>query len=159
LVYFGENNIKMKDFYTEIYINAPTEIVWRAFVEPNQFFMAFYQADIRSTFKIGERIEYSGIYQGQETVHIYGEILEYEIGKLLSYTDHPGPMYNENHAELKSRVKVTFEPLGQSTRLTLTNDQFAENNPMRDESKQWWLILSNLKTWIETGSLMNQPNQ
>lgn len=73
----------MIDFYTEIYINAPLEKVWEAFVEPNQFFMAFYQADIRSTFKIGEKIEYAGIYQGQETVHIYGEILEYEKGNFF----------------------------------------------------------------------------
>ena len=65
--------------------------VWKAFVEPNQFFMAFYGADIRSTFQIGERIEYSGIYEGNETVHIYGQILEYEQGKLLAYTDHLRP--------------------------------------------------------------------
>ncbi len=148
----------MMDFYTEIYINAPTEKVWNAFVEPNQFFKAFYQADIRSTFKIGERIEYAGIYQGQETVHIYGEVLEYEKGKLLSYTDHPGPMYKENHVQLRSRVKATFESFVQATRLTLTNDQFTENNPMQEEAKQWYLILSNLKTWVETGNLMNLPN-
>lgn len=158
-VYLCENNIMLMDFYTEMYINAPTEKVWAAFVEPDQFFMAFYQANIRSTFKIGERIEYVGMYQGQETVHIYREILEYEKGKLLSYTDHPGPMYRENHGELQSRVRVTFEPMGQSTRLTLTNDLFTENNPMQEEAQQWYLILSNLKTWVESGNLMNLPNQ
>lgn len=149
----------MTHFHTEILINASPGKVWEAFVEPNKFFMAFYGADIRSSFKIGERIEYAGMYEGKETVHIYGDILEYEQGKLLSYTDHPGPMYKENHAELKSRVKVTFDQMGQSTRLTLTNDQFSENNPMQEEAKQWYLILSNLKTWIETEQLMNLPTQ
>lgn len=149
----------MKDFYTEIYINAPSDKVWSAFVEPNQFFMAFYQAGIRSSFQIGERIEYTGVYAGKETVHIYGEVLEYEKSKLLAYTDHPGPMYQLNHAALQSRVRVTFESLGPSTCLTLTNDQFNENNPMQEEAKQWYLILSYLKTWIETGDLMNLPNQ
>jgi len=145
----------MKSFYTEIFINAEPQKVWDTFVNPNQFFMAFYGANIKSTFKIGERIEYSGLYEGQETVQIYGEILEYEKGKLLSYTDHPGPMYRENHAELVSRVKVTFEPIGPSTRITLTNDQFSENNPMEAEASQWYLILSNFKTYVELGSLMN----
>ena len=145
----------MRNFYTEIYINASTEKVWQAFVEPNQFFLAFYQANIRSTFKIGERIEFSGTYQGEEAVHIYGEVLEYKKGKLLSYTDHPGPMYRENHAELKSRVRATFNSLGQSTCLTLTNDQFSNDNPMQGEANQWYLILSNLKTWVETGDLIN----
>ena len=149
----------MKNFYTEIYINASTEKVWKAFVEPSQFFMAFYGADIRSTFQIGQRIEYSGIYDGNETVHIYGEVLEYEKGRILAYTDHPGPLYNENHSKLKSRVKVTFEAVGLSTQISLTNDQFSENNPMEDEAKQWYLILSNLKTWLETGQLMNLPKQ
>lgn len=156
---FEENKIEMEDFYTEIFINTPSDRVWKAFVGPNQFFMAFYQADIRSTFKIGDRIEYTGIYEGQEAVHIYGEVLEYERGKLLSYTDHPGPMYKANHVDMQSRVRVTFESLGQSTRLTLTNDQFTKNNPMQEEAKQWYLILSNLKTWLETGNLMDIPNQ
>ena len=30
---------------------------------------------------------------------------------------------------------------------------FQKNNPMKKEAKQWFLILSNLKTWIETGNL------
>lgn len=144
----------MTDFYTEIFINASCEKVWKAFVEPNQFFMAFYGANIQSSFAIGDRIEYAGIYEGKETVHIYGEILEFEKERWLAYTDHPGPMYHENHAALKSRVKVTFEAIGPSTRLALTNDEFSEDNPMAAEAKQWYLILSNLKTWIETGQLM-----
>lgn len=148
----------MEDFKTEIFINAPKAKVWKAFVAPNQFFMAFYHADIISTFKTGERIEYTGMYQGQETVHIYGKILEYDEGNLLCYTDHPGPMFHENHAELKARVKVTFEDMGKATRLTLINDKFSENNPMQEKASQWYLILSNLKTWIETGNLMDLEN-
>ncbi|MFK8038371.1 MAG: SRPBCC domain-containing protein [Crocinitomicaceae bacterium] len=149
----------MKDFYTELFINATTEKVWNAFVKPNQFFKAFYVADIRSTFNIGDRIEYSGLYEGKDTVHIYGKVLEYDEGKCLAYTDHPGPLFMEGHASMESVVKVTFEAIGQSTRLTLSNDQFSENNPMQAEAKQWYLILSNLKTWIETGQLLNLPNQ
>lgn len=144
----------MKDFYTEIFINALTDTVWNAFVGTNQFFMEFTNANIKSTFKIGDRIEYSGMYEGKETVHIYGEILEYEEGKLLAYTDHPGPIYNEKHAELVSRVRITFNQIGQSTRLILTNDQFSENNPMIGKTDMWYMILSNLKTFVETGQLM-----
>lgn len=78
--------------------------------------------------------------------------------ELISYTDHPGPMYKENHAELKSRIKATFELIGQSTHITMTYDQFSDNNPMQDEAKQGYLILSNLKYWIETGQLMDLEN-
>ena len=114
----------------------------------------FYGAEIRSTFKIGDPIEYVGEYEGKETVHIYGNVLEYEQGKLIAYTDHPGPMYNENHKKLESRIRITFEPIGQSTKMTLTNDQFSENNPLKEKADQWYLILSNFKTYVETGELM-----
>ena len=144
----------MKDFYTEIFINAPVQKVWKAFMAPNEFFMRFYQANIKSTFQIGDRIEYSGPYEGKETVHIYGKILEYEEHKLLAYTDHPGPMFNTDHAKLESRVKVTFDTIGQSTKLTLINDQFSENNPMIEKTDLWYLILSNLKSYVETGKLL-----
>jgi len=128
----------MKDFYSEIFINAPIQKVWKAFMAPNEFFMKF-----------------SGPYEGKETIHIYGKILEYEEHKLLAYTDHPGPIFNVNHAKLQSRVKVTFDTIGQSTKLTLTNDQFSENNPMQEKSDLWYLILSNLKSYVETGELLN----
>ncbi len=125
----------------EIYINAPTKKVWQAFVEPNQFFMSFFGADIRSSFQIGEKIEYSGVYKATKQF-----IFKYLILALNWYT-------------LKSRVKVIFSEIGESTQISLTNDQFSENNPMKDEAKQLYLILSNLKTCIETGNLMNIPNQ
>ena len=144
----------MKEFYTEIFINASTETVWNAWIDPQAFFKSFFGAEIRSSFQIGEAIEYVGTHEGQEAVHIYGKVLEYEKEKVLAYTDHPGPMYSDNHAKLESRVRVVFEQKGPLTRLSVTNDQFSENNPMQEEAKQWYLILSNLKTYVETGSLM-----
>lgn len=148
-----------QDFYTEVFVNAPREKVWEAFVQSDTYFHAFYGANIISSFQIGEQLEYVAMADGEKVVHIYGKVLEYEPGLLLSYTDHPGPMYREDHAELESRVKVSFESLGEVTRLCLTNDQFTENNPMQAEAKQWFLILSNFKTYVETGSLMNLDQQ
>ena len=145
----------MKDFYTEIYVNALPNKVWDAFLSKDRFFKAFYNSEIKSTFKIGDRIEYSGEYNGQETIHIYGKILDFEKEKLLSYTDHPGPMYHSNHADLESRVTITFDLIGKSTKLCLTNDNFSANNPLEEKTNQWYLILSNFKTFVETGKLMS----
>ncbi len=145
-----ENN----DFYTEIYIQAPRERVWDAFVGHGSFFHAYYGAELRSSFEIGTPLEYSGMVEADHTVHIYGEVLAYVPQTLLAYTDHPGPMYAANHADLVSRVRITWETVGSATRLTLTNDQFSENNSMHKEAAQWYLILSNFKTFVETGHLM-----
>lgn len=148
-----------QDFYTEVFVDAAREKVWDAFVQPDTFFQAFYGANIVSSFQIGERLEFSAEADGQKMVHIYGKVLEYQPGSLLSYSDHPGPMYREDHAELESRVKITFESVGQVTKLSLTNDQFTENNPMQAEAAQWFMILSNFKTYVETGRLMNLEQQ
>ena len=139
------------DFYTEMYIQAPKEQVWDAFVGQGRFFHAFYGAEIRSSFVIGAPLEYVG---GDGSVHIYGEVLEHVPQAVLAYTDHPGPLYAADHATLVSRVRITWDSLGQATKLTLTNDRFSENNPMRKEAAQWYLILSNFKTFVETGQLM-----
>jgi uncharacterized protein YndB with AHSA1/START domain len=146
--------MEQENFYTEIYINAKPENVWRTFFSKDGFYKSFYGTEIQSTFFVGDKIEFTNEMDGQRTVHIYGDILESVENKILAYTDHPGAIYSDKHAELISRVRITFEQLGQATRLTLTNDQFSKDNPLSAKANQWWLILSNLKTFIETGGLM-----
>ena len=145
--------MNQKDFYTEIFINANPEIVWQTFLSKDGFFKSFFGTEIQTNFSIGDKIEFVSVNGEERIVHIYGEILEYEQYKILAYTDHPGPIYYDNHAELKSRVKITLEPIGQVTKLTLTNDQFSDDT-LKKEASQWWLILSNFKTFLETGTLM-----
>lgn len=140
-------------FYTEIFINANPELVWKTFLSKDGFFKSFFGTEIQSNFNVGDKIEFASVNGEERTVHIYGKILEYEKNKILAYTDHPGPIYYDNHADLKSRVRITFEPIGQVTKLALTNDQFSDNT-LREEAAQWWLILSNFKTFLETGRLM-----
>lgn len=144
----------MREFYTEIIINAKPAVVWDKFISPTGFFPAFYNARIRSDFTIGSKLEYVEEKDSEEIIHIYGKVLEYEKGKVLAYSDHPGPAFAKNPGELEARVRLTLDPIGSATKLTLTNDQFSEGNPMAEQAQQWYLILSNLKTFIETGELM-----
>ena len=62
----------------------------------------------------------------------------------------------EAEAEGDSRVTWEIEPVGDSCRLTLTHDQ------MRDGANEqiyggWPMILSGLKTWLESGELLTTP--
>jgi hypothetical protein len=59
-------------------------------------------------------------------------------------------------AEGTSRVTWEIEPVGDSCRLVLTHDQ------LRDGANSqlyggWPMILSGLKTWLETGELLTTP--
>jgi Activator of Hsp90 ATPase homolog 1-like protein len=55
-----------------------------------------------------------------------------------------------------SRVTWEIEPVGDSCRLVLTHDR------LRDDASSllyggWPMILSGLKTWLETGTLLTTP--
>ncbi|OBZ11326.1 SRPBCC family protein [Bacillus sp. FJAT-26390] len=141
------------EFKYEFYIGASPEKVWSAFVSPEGTRQTFFGCVIDSTFEVGSSYRYVGPgADGDETVHIYGTILAYEPNKILSYLEHPGPSYRENHAELESTITFKLEEVGATTRLTVINHAFTENHPgLETVDSQWWMILNNLKTFIETG--------
>ena len=59
-------------------------------------------------------------------------------------------------AEGTSRVTWEIEPVGDSCRLTVTHDQLRED--ANDQLYGGWpMILSGLKTWLETGELLTTP--
>jgi uncharacterized protein YndB with AHSA1/START domain len=59
-------------------------------------------------------------------------------------------------AEGTSRVTWEIEPIGDSCRLVVTHDQLREG--ANDELYGGWpMILSGLKTWLETGQLLTTP--
>lgn len=140
-----------------IYVGAKPEDVWQVFVSPEATKAIFFGCILKSTFEIGSPYEYIGPgAEGEETVHVYGTVLAYEPYRLMSYTEHPGPSYRENHAELKTRVTLTFETVGTSTKLTLVNDQWPEDHPSYENTKESWpMILSNLKSFVETGKTLD----
>ena len=84
-----------------------------------------------------------------------GEVLEADPPRRLVHTmlAHFSP---EAEAEGSSRVTWEIEPVGDSCRLMLTHDQ------MRDGANDQLygglpMILSGLKTWLETGELLTTP--
>jgi uncharacterized protein YndB with AHSA1/START domain len=139
------------------YIAATPAEVWQTLVSPEGTKATVYNCIIRSTFEEGSLMEYVGPGKdGEETVHVYGKVLEFKPNQVLSYTEHPGPSYYENHAELETRVTLTLETVGNCTKLTLVNDQYAENNPSYANAQENWpMMLSNIKTYSETGKALD----
>ncbi|MDQ0091503.1 uncharacterized protein YndB with AHSA1/START domain [Paenibacillus anaericanus] len=145
------------DLKYEIYIGATPEDVWQVFVSPEGTKAIFYGCILDSTFEIGAPYAYIGPgADGDETVHVYGNVLAFEQNRLMSYTEHPGPSYRENHAELETRVTLSLEIVGNCTKLTLVNDQWPDNHPSYENTKSSWpMILSNAKTYVETGKTLD----
>lgn len=135
------------------YIDTNPEQVWDVLVNPEKSVKAFMGGVIQSTYQVGDDIQFIGPgADGDETVHIYGKLLQYEPNRILSYTDHPGPSHYAEHAQMESRVTLSLELVGACTKVHLINDQWTENNPLFSKTDQyWWMILSNIKTIAETG--------
>lgn len=141
----------------EFYIGGTPEEVWHVLVAPEATKQTVFGCVLRSTFEVGSLMEYVGPgADGDETVHVYGYIRAWEPGKLMVYEEHPGPSYRANHAELQTRVTVTLEPVGTCTKLTLVNDEWPDDHPSYENTKNSWpIMLSNIKTYAETGKTLD----
>jgi len=140
-----------------LYIGAKPEEVWQALISPEGTKAIFFGCILDSTFEVGAPYAYIGPgNDGDQTVHVYGNILAFEPNKLMSYTEHPGPSYREKHAELETRVTLTLEEVGNSTKITLVNDQWPADHPSYENTKESWpMILSNIKSYVETGKTLD----
>jgi uncharacterized protein YndB with AHSA1/START domain len=139
------------------YIGAKPEDVWQVLISDEGVRQTLFGSTIRSTFQVGDDLAYVGPgSEGDETVHLYGKVLAFEPNHTFSYSEHPGPAYNPNHAELETKVTFTLEAVGEITKLTLVNDHWSANHPSyASVQQQWPVILCNIKTYAETGKTLD----
>ncbi|BAU28407.1 carbon monoxide dehydrogenase subunit G [Aneurinibacillus soli] len=145
------------DLRYEFYIGGTPEQVWKVLISPEETKKIYAGCVIRSTFKHGDPLQYVGPgLEGNETVHVYGTILEFERNKVFSYTQNTGKAYISNDKNYESRISFRLEPAGACTKLTLIHDQWSEKDPSYENSKKaWWLILCNSKSLVETGKTLD----
>ncbi|MCU1344227.1 MAG: putative HTH-type transcriptional regulator YuzN [Acidimicrobiia bacterium] len=137
----------------EIYIRTTPERLWEAITDP----------DIRAKFQFGNRIE--GDWKPGGHFEITnpkapaplgeGDNLEVDPPRRLVQT--MVALWGDDvKAEGTSRVTWEIEPVGDSCRLMVTHDQMREGaNPQIYGG--WPMILSGLKTWLETGEVLTTP--
>ena len=138
----------------EIYIRTTPERLWEAITDPEIRAKYNFGASAKSDWTPGSRIELSAPKAGGLLGE--GEVVEADPPRRLVHTM-TALWTNEVKNEGASRVTWEIEPIGDdSCRLTLTHDQ------LRDGANEqiyggWPMILSGLKTWLETGELLTTP--
>jgi uncharacterized protein YndB with AHSA1/START domain len=137
----------------EIYIKTTPERLWQAITDPD--IRTNYQFGTRqiSDFTPGSRVELS--HPGADGLLAEGEILEVDPPRRLVQTM-TALWSDEAKAEGTSRVTWDIEAVGDSCRLTVTHDQLREG-ANEELYGGWPMILSGLKTWLETGELLTTP--
>jgi uncharacterized protein YndB with AHSA1/START domain len=136
----------------EIYIRTSPDRLWEAITDPEIRSKYNFGANITSDWKAGSRYEMSspGGLLGE------GEILEVDPPRRLVQS--MIALWSEDvKSEGTSRVTWEIEAIGDdSCRLTVVHDQLREG--ANDQLYGGWpMILSGLKTWLETGELLTTP--
>jgi uncharacterized protein YndB with AHSA1/START domain len=137
----------------EIYIRSSPERLWTAITDPES----------RTRFHFGNRIEsdwrpgstYAVTNPNAPMTLMDGENLEVEPPRRLVQTM-VAHWSEDVEAVGPTRVTWEIEAVGDSCRLTVIHDQLPD-----DASEElfggWPMILSGLKTWLETGRVLTTP--
>jgi uncharacterized protein YndB with AHSA1/START domain len=137
----------------EIYIRTTPERLWEAITDP----------EIRSKYNFG-----AGVYgdwtpgarqqmRAANADFVLGEseVIEVDPPRRLVHTME-ALFSDEARAEGTSRVTWEIEQVGDSCRLQVTHDQMREGANSQLYGG-WPMILSGLKTWLESGELLTTP--
>ena len=137
----------------EIYIRTTPERLWEAITDPKIRARYHFGNTVRSDWTPGS--QYALEHPGADGPLAEGENLVVEPPRRLVQTMHV--LWSEQAAaEGTSRVTWEIEPVGDSCRLIVTHDQLSEDAPSEIYGG-WPMILSGLKTWLETGQTLTTP--
>jgi uncharacterized protein YndB with AHSA1/START domain len=137
----------------EIYIRTTPERLWEAITD----------SEIRSKYQFGNRVlsdwtpgsRFEMVNPGAPGPLGTGENLEVDPPRRLVQS--MVALWSDDvKSEGTSRVTWEIEPVGDSCRLTVTHDQLREG-ANEQLYGGWPMILSGLKTWLETGELLTTP--
>lgn len=137
----------------EIYIRTTPERLWQAITDPEIRKEYNFGAGVRSDWTPGSRLEMGS--PNAEGLLGDGEVLEVDPPRRLVHTLR-ALWSDEVESEGYSRVTWEIEPVADSCRLTLTHDELREG-ANEELYGGWPMILSGLKTWLETGERLTTP--
>ena len=137
----------------EIYIRTSPERLWEAITDPAIRAKYHFGASVESDWTPGSG--YALNHPGVDGPLAEGENLIVEPPRRLVQT--MNTLWSED-AERSGTSRVTWEiePVGDSCRLIVTHDQLSDT-ASPELYGGWPMILSGLKTWLETGEMLTTP--
>ena len=141
----------MNDQYTAkatTTIHAPVSKVWQALVNPEIIKQYLFNTQVVSDWKVGSPITYKGEWEGK-SFEDKGEILEIEPERILKST-HWSPLSGvPDIPENYHTVTYTLLEKGDSTEVTITQDNNASEEEKTHSEKNWQTVLKGMKKLLE----------
>jgi uncharacterized protein YndB with AHSA1/START domain/DNA-binding transcriptional ArsR family regulator len=136
----------------EVFIKTTPERLWEAITDPEQRAKYSFGVQTHSDWTTGS--DYSAGVPGVVDI-ASGTNLEVHPPRLLVQS-FDALWSDEVKAQGTTRVTWEIEQVGTSCRLTVTHDQLPAS-ANAELYGGWPMILSGLKTWVETGELLDTP--
>jgi uncharacterized protein YndB with AHSA1/START domain/DNA-binding transcriptional ArsR family regulator len=135
----------------EIYIKTTPDRLWQAIVDPEMRGKYTFGAVFTSTWEPGSR------YQAMGNGNLIAEGENLEVDRPRRLVQSFRAVWDDDvKREGTSRVTWEIEPVGDSCRLLVTHDQLREGANAQLYGG-WPMVLSGLKTLLETGELLTTP--
>jgi uncharacterized protein YndB with AHSA1/START domain len=137
----------------EIYIRTTPERLWAAITDPATRERYQFGAAVESDWSTGS--DYALVHPDVPGPLVDGTNLEVDPPRRLVQSFH-AHWSDDADAAGTSRVTWEIEQVADSCRLTVTHDQLPADAG-EDLYGGWPMILSGLKTWLETGTALTTP--
>jgi uncharacterized protein YndB with AHSA1/START domain/DNA-binding transcriptional ArsR family regulator len=137
----------------EIYIRTTPERLWEAITNPEIRAQYHFGAGATSDWAPGSHFEFGHAPSGQ----LLGEGVNLEVDPPRRLVQSMVALWSEEAKnEGTTRITWEIEPVGDSCRLQVTHDQLREGASSQLYGG-WPMVLSGLKTWLETGQRLTTP--
>ncbi len=144
-----------KSFVYDTYIATTLEKLWEALTSGEFTKKYFFGREVRSDWHEGSTVQY---LRENGDLDVQGKVLKSETHQILTFTwDHADGIDREQ----PSIVTFKLQKFNETVKLTLIHDRLTdedvsdEDNTFRGANNGWPAILSNLKSYFETGKTMS----
>jgi uncharacterized protein YndB with AHSA1/START domain len=136
------------------YIRTSPEKLWQALTDGSLTQQYWSGRRVESAWTVGAPVTFW--FEGK--VSDSGKVLESDPPRRLSYSFHV-EFVEALRSEPPSRVTIDIEKLDAQVKLTVTHDEFEPGSKVLEAvSGGWPVILSSLKSLLETGRAIEFPN-
>jgi uncharacterized protein YndB with AHSA1/START domain len=133
---------------TELTIHASADAVWKALTTPELVKKYMMGADVKSEWKVGSPLVYSGEYKGKHFEE-KGVIKKIEPGKLLQATHFSTSSGKEDKPENYALVTWHLHAKGDTTVVEVSQDGIASEKGAEGSKSNWNGVLQGLKKTVE----------
>ena len=129
-------------------LDAPRRNVWQALVDPAAIKQYMFGADVVSDWHEGSPIVWKGEWKGKP-YEDKGVILRVQPDEKLEYTHYSPLTGKPDVPESYHTVTVTLTGEGAQTRVSIAQDNNADDEARRHSEQNWATMLGGLRKYVE----------